>query len=89
MFRLHVEYERLIYKPTTFSKSRKNYSDSRNCNHCEKNYLSNYLGLMTKYNVSNITCQTDFILGGGAPKSLHMVIAAMKLKDAYSLEGKL
>ena len=26
---------------------------------------------------------------GGAPKSLHMVIAAMKLKDAYSLEGKL
>ena len=27
--------------------------------------------------------------GGGAPKSLHMVIAAMKLKDAYSLEGKL
>ena len=31
----------------------------------------------------------DFILGGGAPKSLQMVIAAMKLKDAYSLEGKL
>ena len=25
----------------------------------------------------------------GAPKSLLMVIAAMKLKDAYSLEGKL
>ena len=24
-----------------------------------------------------------------APKSLHMVTAAMKLKDAYSLEGKL
>lgn len=63
MFRLHVEYERLIYKPTTFSKSRKNYSDSRNRNLCEKNYLSTYLGLMTKYNASNITCQTDFILG--------------------------
>ena len=30
---------------------------------------------------------TDFILG--ARKSLQMVIAAMKLKDAYSLEGKL
>ena len=30
---------------------------------------------------------TDFILG--APKSLEMVTAAMKLKDAYSLEGKL
>ena len=29
----------------------------------------------------------DFILG--APKSLQMVIAAMKLKDAYFLEGKL
>ena len=29
-----------------------------------------------------------FILGG-APKSLQMVTAAMKLKDAYSLEGKL
>ena len=30
----------------------------------------------------------DFIFGG-APKSLQMVIAAMKLKDAYFLEGKL
>ena len=29
----------------------------------------------------------DFILG--APKSLQMVAAAMKLKDAYSMEGKL
>ena len=31
-------------------------------------------------------CQTLF---WGAPKSLQMVIAAMKLKNAYSLEGKL
>ena len=31
---------------------------------------------------------TDLYLGG-APKSLQMVIAAMKLKDAYSLEEKL
>ena len=30
----------------------------------------------------------DFIFGG-APKSVQMVIAAMKLKDAYSLEEKL
>ena len=30
----------------------------------------------------------DFIFFG-APKSLQIVIAAMKLKDAYSLEGKL
>ena len=29
------------------------------------------------------------ILFWGAPKSLQMVTAAMKLKDAYSLEGKL
>ena len=31
-------------------------------------------------------CQTLF---WGAPKSLPMVIAAMKLKDVYSLEGKM
>ena len=31
-------------------------------------------------------CQTLFF---GAPKSLQMVTAARKLKDAYSLEGKL
>ena len=30
-------------------------------------------------------CQTLFF---GAPKSLQMVIVAIKLKDAYSLEGK-
>ena len=36
-------------------------------------------------------CQTFFLLflGGGAPKSLQMVIAVMKLKHACSLEGKL
>ena len=31
-------------------------------------------------------CQTLFL---GTPKSLQMVISAMKLKDTYSLEGKL
>ena len=31
-------------------------------------------------------CQTLFL---GAPKSQQMVIATMKLKDAYTLEGKL
>ena len=31
---------------------------------------------------------SEFIFGG-APKSLQMVTAAMKLKDTYSLEGKL
>ena len=33
-----------------------------------------------------VECQTLFLW---APKSLQMVTAAMKLKDAYSLEGKL
>ena len=49
----------------------------------------------TKIMVSGLTfhgkqmgkqCQTLFF---GAPKSLQMVTAAMKLKDAYFLEGKL
>ena len=34
-----------------------------------------------------VKTETDFILG--APKSLQMVIAAMKWKDVCSLEGKL
>ena len=38
-------------------------------------------------NGETVETETDFILG--APKSVQMVIAAMKLKDAYSLEGKL
>ena len=33
--------------------------------------------------------KNSFFLGGGAPKSLQLVTAAMKLKGAYSLEGKL
>ena len=37
--------------------------------------------------VGKLETVADFILG--APKSLRMVIAAMKAKDAYSLEGKL
>jgi len=32
---------------------------------------------------------SDKFYFGGTPKSLQMVTAAMKLKDAYSLEGKL
>ena len=32
---------------------------------------------------------SDRLYFGGAPKSPQMVTAAMKLKDAYSLEGKL
>ena len=46
-------------------------------------------GPSTSWEIDEETVETvsDFILGG--PKSLHMVIVAMKLKDAYSLEGKL
>ena len=47
-------------------------------------------GAITSWQIDGETVETlsDFILGG-APKSLQMVTAAMKLKDAYSLEGKL
>ena len=46
-------------------------------------------GPITSWEIDRETwkqCQTLF---WGAPKSLQMVTAAMKLKDAYSLEGKL
>ena len=36
---------------------------------------------------TDVETVSDFILGG--TKSLQIVTAAMKLKDAYSLEGKL
>ena len=47
-------------------------------------------GPITSWQIDGETEETvsDFIFGG-APKSLQMVIPAMKLKDAYSLEGKL
>ena len=46
-------------------------------------------GPITSWQIDGETVETvaDFILG--VPKSLQMVIAAMKLKDAYCLEGKL
>ena len=46
-------------------------------------------GPITSWEIDGETVETvsDFIFG--APKSLQMVIAAMKLKDTYSLEGKL
>ena len=46
-------------------------------------------GPITSWQIDGETVETvaDFILG--VPKSLQMVIAAMKLKDTYSLEGKL
>ena len=46
-------------------------------------------GPITSWEIDGETVETvsDFIFG--APKSLQMVTAAMKLKDTYSLEGKL
>ena len=46
-------------------------------------------GLITSWQMDGETVDTvaDFIFW--APKSLQMVTAAMKLKDTYSLEGKL
>ena len=46
-------------------------------------------GPITSWEIDGETVETvaDFIWG--APKSLQMVSVAMKLKDAYSLEGKL
>ena len=46
-------------------------------------------GPITSWHIDGETVETvaDFILG--APKALQMVTAAMKLKDTYSLEGKL
>ena len=43
-------------------------------------------GPITSWKIDGKQCQTLFFW---APKSLQMVTAAMKLKDAYSLEGKL
>ena len=45
---------------------------------------------ITSWQIDGETMETvtDFIWGG-APKSLQMVTAAMKLKDTYSLEEKL
>ena len=44
-------------------------------------------GSITSWQIDGETVADCFILG--APKSLQMVIAAMKSKDTYSLEGKL
>ena len=50
-------------------------------------------GPITSQQIDGETVETvsDFIFGAreGAPKSLQMVIAAMKLKDTCSLKGKL
>ena len=46
-------------------------------------------GPITSWEIDGETVETvsDFVFG--APESLQIMTAAMKLKDAYSLEGKL
>ena len=51
-------------------------------------------GHITSWEIDEETVETETVLdfiwgGGGASKSLQMVIAAMKLKDTFFLEGKL
>ena len=46
-------------------------------------------GPITSWEIDGETVETVAAFFFGAPKSLQMVIAAMKLKDAHSLEGKL
>ena len=50
-----------------------------------------FFGLQTVetlfFGLQTVETMSDFIFW--APKSLQMVIAAIKLKDTYSLEGKL
>ena len=46
-------------------------------------------GPITSWQIDGETVETVSDFFEGAPKSLQMVTAAMKLKDTYSLEGKL
>ena len=46
-------------------------------------------GPITSWEIDGETVETVVTLFFWAPESLQMVTAAMKLKDAYSLEGKL
>ena len=46
-------------------------------------------GPITSWQIDGETMETMTDFTFWASKSLQMVIAAMKLKDAYSLEGKL
>ena len=45
-------------------------------------------GSITSWQIDRETMETETLFSW-APKSLQMVTAALKLKDAYSLEGKL
>ena len=46
-------------------------------------------GPITSWQIDGETGNSGWLYFGGAPKLLQMVTAIMKLKDTYSLEGKL
>ena len=46
-------------------------------------------GIWSHHFMANRCGNSGWLYFGGAPKSLQMVTAAVKLKDTYSLEGKL
>ena len=51
--------------------------------------LTGFVVYFTSWEIDGETVETVSDLFLGAPKSLQMVTAVMKLKDAYSLEEKL
>ena len=84
---LMVEREEELKKPLDESERgeqkswlKAQYSENEDHGTWSHHFMGNRWGKQWKQ------CQTLFFW---APKSLQMVIAAMKLKDAYSLEGKL
>ena len=59
---------------------------------CYENNIKQYTLLscpITSWEIDGETVETVSDFFGGAPKSLQMMTAAMKLKDAYLLEEKL
>ena len=83
-----VDVGNLISGSSAFSKTSLNIREFM-VNVFLKPGLENFEPYFTSWEIDGETVETvwDFILG--APKSLQMVTAAMKLKDAYSLGEKL
>ena len=67
------------------------FEQLKKINDCKKVYKTKIMasGPITSWEIDGETVEivSDFIWG--APESLQMVIAAMKLKEVYSLKGKL
>ena len=81
-------FQNCLKMPTPKNKNVHSLCADLRCKNMQKNKIV-ASSPITSWQIERETVETvaDFIFG--APKSLQMVIAAMKLKDAYSLEGKL